>query len=297
MLPRLAGTVLALLVFSSALFAQSSVWKVTRGSSAFYLGGTCHVLRPGDFPLPAEFDVAYAASAKLIFETDISRLQAPEMQEVIASRGMFTDGTTLQKVLTPAAWKAAQAWSAKAGLPIEQVSRMRPWMFTVVMAAIELQKLGISAEGVDMHYFKQASGAGKKTGELESFENHLGFLTQLGAGHESEMIAQSIEEMDETPEKLNGLLAAWKTGDVAKLDELMLRELRAKYPSIFKALLTDRNRAWLPKLEELLKTPEIEFVLVGFGHIPGREGLLAQLRARGCTIEQIKVAATAKRAK
>ena len=180
------STVLGLLFSTVTLSAQSSVWKVTRGTNTLYLGGTCHVLREDDFPLPAEFDVAFAASGKLFFETDISRVQSAEMQEVIATRGMFADGTTLQKVLTPAAWKAAQAWSAKAGLPLEHVSRMRPWLFTVVMTMVELQKLGISAEGVDMHFFKQAPGAGKKVGQLESFENHLDRKsTRLNSSHPS----------------------------------------------------------------------------------------------------------------
>jgi uncharacterized protein YbaP (TraB family) len=287
-------TLLGLLAATPPLVAQSSVWKVTRGANTFYLGGTCHVLRASDFPLPGEFDVAFAASGKLFFETDIARMQSPEMMEVIATRGMFTDGTTLEKVLTPAAWKAAQAWCAKSGLPIEQASRMRPWLFTVMMAMTELQKLGISSQGVDMHYFQKAAGAGKKTGELEPFEQHIRFLTELGAGHESEMIAQSIDEIDDMPEKLGTILSAWKSGDLAKLDSLMLQEMRTKYPSIFKALLVDRNKAWLPKLDEMLKTSEVEFVLVGAGHLAGAEGLVAQLRARGCTLEQIRATPTAK---
>ena len=285
---RRLAPLLGLLAVASPLVAQSSVWKVTRGANTIYLGGTCHVLRPGDFPLPREFDTAFTASGKLFFETDIARLQSEEMMQVIATKGMFTDGNTLEKVLTPAAWKAAQAWCAKSGLPIEQVSRMRPWLFTLTMAMVELQKLGVSSEGVDMHYFQKAAGAGKKTGELEPFERQLRFLTELGAGHESEMIAQSIEEGDEMSEKFSGLLTAWKNGDLAQLDTLMLQEMRKKYPAIFKELIVDRNKAWLPKLDEMLKTPEVEFVLVGAAHLPGAEGLIAQLRARGCTIEQVR---------
>ena len=285
---RRHAPLLGLLAVASPLVAQSSVWKVTRGANTIYLGGTCHVLRPGDFPLPREFDTAFTASGKLFFETDIARLQSEEMMQVIATKGMFTDGNTLEKVLTPAAWKAAQAWCAKSGLPIEQVSRMRPWLFTLTMAMVELQKLGVSSEGVDMHYFQKAAGAGKKTGELEPFERQLRFLTELGAGHESEMIAQSIEEGDEMSEKFSGLLTAWKNGDLAQLDTLMLQEMRKKYPAIFKELIVDRNKAWLPKLDEMLKTPEVEFVLVGAAHLPGAEGLIAQLRARGCTIEQVR---------
>jgi hypothetical protein len=171
---------------------------------------------------------------------------------------------------------------------------MKPWLFTVTIETLEIQKLGASMEGVDLRYHRKAVAAKKKTGELEPFETHLHFLTQLGAGHESEMILNAIEELDELPKMLDGLLGAWKVGNVGKLDELMLREMRAKYPSIYQELIVKRNNAWLPEIEKLLQSPEVEFVLVGVGHMAGKDGLLAKLRAKGCTITQLK-AATAKR--
>ena len=72
------------------------------------------------------------------------------------------------------------------------------------------------------------------------------------------------------------------------IDELLLRDSRRKYPEIHRALLTDRNVAWAPRIEALLATPEIEFVLVGAAHLPGTDGLMALLQARGCTVEQVR---------
>ena len=294
MLPRFLSHLLWMVVGTTSLSAQSSVWKVTRGNSTLYLGGTCHVLRNSDLPLPAEFDQAFAASATVYFETDISRLQSGEMQQIILAEGMFTDGKTLASVLTPAAWKSAQAYCAKSGLPIEQFGAMKPWLFTLMMALLEVQKLGVTAEGVDLRYFKQATAAHKQTGELEPFEQHLAFLTHLGAGHESEMITQSIADLKELPAILNDLLRSWKSGDVAKLDELMLRDMRTKFPAIYQELIVKRNDAWLPKIEALMKTPDVEFVLAGVGHMAGQDGLLTRLRAKGYTVTQIKAAAPKK---
>ncbi len=293
--PLIARLLLAFLCAAAPLVARSSVWKVTRGHSTLFLGGTIHMLRPADFPLPAEFDTAFAASSRLVFETDVARLQSPDMHAAIATHGMFADGTTLDQVLTPTAWKAATAYSAQAGLPLDAMKQMKPWLFTVMMAALELQKLGISNEGVDFHFFQQAADAGKTTGELESFERHIQHLVNLGAGHESEMIIKSIEDLAELPRTLDDLIAAWRAGDTEKIDALMLRDIRKKYPAVFKNLLADRNQAWLPKLEELLTTADVEFVLVGAGHLSGREGLLALLKARGCKLEQIEPAPTPKR--
>lgn len=278
-----------LLVFSAAatLHAQSSVWEVTRGTSKLYLGGTCHVLRESDLPLPAEFEQAYAASTALYFETDVARIQTPEMQQLVLAEGMFNDGKTLSKTLTPAAWKAAKAYTEKMGLPLEVIEVMKPWLFVVTIETLEIQKLGVSTVGVDLRYFRKAEAAKKKTGELEAFETHLKFLTNLGAGHESEMILNAIEELDELPAIINKLLGAWRSGNMAKLDELMLRDMRAKHPVMYHELIVKRNNDWLPKIEELVKSPEVEFVLVGAGHMAGKDGLLEKLRAKGYTVTQI----------
>lgn len=292
---RLLAPLLGLCVATSSLPAQSSVWKATRGSSTFYLGGTCHVLRNQDLPLPAEFDQAFAASSTLYFETDVGRLQSPETQQRVLTEGMFQDGRSLEQVLTPAAWKAARAYGAKAGLPIGQMSMMKPWLLTVMMAVLELQKLGVTMEGVDLRYYKMATEAGKKTGALESYERHLAFLTNMGAGHESEMVTKSIEDLDAMPAMINQLLTAWKTGDLTKIEELMLREMRAKYPAIYQELVVSRNNAWLPEIEALAKTPEVEFILAGAAHMAGKDGLIAKLRAKGFTITQLNAASAVKK--
>lgn len=291
MLPRLC---VGLLFSCGSLAAQSSVWKVTRGDQTLYVGGTCHVLRASDFPLPAEFDTAFDASATVYFETDIARVQSPEMQQVIAAHGMFSDGKSLDQVLTPAAWKKVETYFSALGMPSEQVRMFKPWMIVILVTATELQKIGVSMEGVDMHYFKRAKAEHKKIGELETFEQQVEFLVQLGAGHESELIANTLEELGDLPKQLDEMLAAWKTGDLAAIDTLMIEDVRKRYPAIYQDLFVERNNAWLAKLDALLKSPEVELALVGAGHLPGKDGLLDQLRARGCRVEQLNAPASSR---
>jgi uncharacterized protein YbaP (TraB family) len=246
-------------------------------------------------PLPTEFEQAYEASSALYFETDVARIQTPETQQLVLAEGMFSDGKTLSTTLTPAAWKAAKAYTEKMELPIEVIQVMKPWLFVVTIETLEIQKLGVSTVGVDLRYFRKATAAKKKTGELEPFETHLQFLTNLGAGHESEMILNAIEELDELPVVINKLLGAWRAGNMTKLDDLMLRDMRAKHPVMYEELIVKRNEAWLPKIEELLKSPAVEFVLVGAGHMAGKDGLLEKLRAKGYTVTQLNAPAGKKR--
>lgn len=270
-----------------SLSAQTSVWKVTKGDSTLYLGGTCHVLRPGDLPLPAEFDQAYAAADTVVFETDMARIQSPEMQQIIATRGLFTDGTTLEQALSPECWTALGKYCEQRQLPLERLRPMRPWLLAVMLAAIELQKLGVSQDGVDTIYFKRAKTDAKRIGELESFERQIDYMIGIAGDHPSDLLLNTLADLDQIAQEFPALIAGWRTGDLVTLERIMNRELREKYPDLHRRLLVERNDAWLPVIETMLGTPEVEFVLVGVGHMSGTEGIVARLRARGCRVEQI----------
>ena len=51
--------------------------------------------------------------------------------------------------------------------------------------------------------------------------------------------------------------------------------------------MTDRNRRWLPQLEELLRANDNSLVVVGALHLVGQEGLLDLLRKKGYQIRQL----------
>lgn len=289
----LVSCLLAIGALTGSLSAQTSVWKVTRGDSVLYLGGTCHVLRPGDLPLPPEFDQAYAAAKTVVFETDLARMQSAEMQQVVMQRGMFTDGTTLEQALSPEAWAALKQYCEQQQLPIDQLRPMRPWLLTVMLATIELQKLGVSQQGADAIYFQRAKADGKTIGELESFERQVDYLTGMAGDRPSDLVLNSLTDLDKVAQEFPALLAAWRKGDLASLERLMNRDLREKYPELHRKLLVERNDSWMPVIEKFLATPETELVLAGVGHMSGAEGIVARLRERGCQVEQITATAAA----
>ena len=71
---------IALLQVAPGAWADAPVWRVTDGESTVYLGGTVHLLRPEDYPLPEEFDQAYEGSSEVFFETDISSMNDLSVQ-------------------------------------------------------------------------------------------------------------------------------------------------------------------------------------------------------------------------
>jgi uncharacterized protein YbaP (TraB family) len=74
---------------------------------------------------------------------------------------------------------------------------------------------------------------------------------------------------------------------LAKIEALFIADMK-DYPELYASMLADRNRRWIPQIETLLKTPEVEFVLVGVAHAAGDDGVLKLLEAQGYTVEQVK---------
>lgn len=280
---------LGLLLTSISLSAQTSVWKVTKDRRSVYLGGTCAVLRAGDYPLPKEFDQAFTAAPQIYFETDIYRLLSTEIQQTIASRALKTDGNTLDKILSPQSWRSIQEFCGMAGIPEDNMSKVQAWRCRAMLTSVEMQKQGVLPKTMDAYFFQRTLGTQKIVESLDPIEQHIDYLTKLGAGRESELIDYSLQEISGLSAKHEAVIKAWKEGDLAKIDELLLKNLRQDHPALYREMITQRSTSWLPKIEALFKTSKPKFVLLGVSHLAGPEGILAQLRQRGYTVEQVKV--------
>ena len=284
------GKLLMLLMLGHSLcHAQSSVWRARFGGEVVYLGGTCHMLRASDFPLPAEFESAYAQADSLFFETEMERMKSPEVQGMLLGLGVLVDGSTLKDHLSAETWAAVEAHCAANDLPAEVFMRMKPWMFAVTIAVLEWQKRGAVQDGVDATYHERAMRDGKPSVGLEKIEAHLQFITSIGEGQEDEMVMSTLQDLDSMTDGVGELIAAWRSGDIETLDREMMADMRKDFEAVYETLVVGRNRAWIPQIMAMFKTPETEFVLVGVGHFGGDQGVLALLRAKGVKVERVVV--------
>lgn len=277
----------ALFVSVSSAFAASPVWKVSKGDARFYIGGTVHVLSKSDYPLPAGFDVAYKQAAQLVFETDMQKMAAPETRQLMLQQVVYTDGRNLKQVLKQQTFQELEAFLADKKVAVAGVVGLKPGMLAVTLTMLELQRLGMGEAGVDSFYQARALNDHKRLGQLEAVEEQIGFLASLGEGYENELIGYTLRDIKGLPRIMPLIKAAWRQGDLQKLEELALVPLKQEFPPIYQTLIVKRNKAWLPRIEAMLKNADVEFVLVGALHLVGEDGLLAQLAARGYQIQKL----------
>jgi len=279
------GVILNLIV-NFSVSADTSLWKVQLHTSVTYLGGTCHVLREADYPLPEEFAKAYEDSDIIVFETEIGELNSLGTQEMIIRKGIYNDGLSLDKVLSHKTYDTLRRYCESLGIQVSSLNKLKPSLVVLTLLGLELQKMGVDQTGVDSYFYHKATMEGKKVEGLESVKEQIEFVLSMGRGNEDDFIEHSIKDLKKTKQIINELIAAWKQGDEDKLYEVFVAQMKKDYPDLYETLLAGRNREWLPEIERYIQTPQKEFILVGAGHLVGEDGIIEHLRRRGYRINK-----------
>ena len=278
---------LVLLQIAPGVWAEAAVWRATDGESTVYLGGTVHLLRPEDYPLPEEFDQAYEGSSELFFETDISSMNNLSVQAQMLQKLSYSDGRTLKDVLDTETYAALETHTDGLGMPLMMLEQLKPGMIVSTLQVLEFQRMGFTPQGVDAFFNTQALTDGKSVGALETLDEQISFLAEMGKGNESEFIMMSLEELDNTANLMGEMIDAWRAGDSEVLRTLFVDDMLERAPAVYDFLLRKRNLRWIPQIEAMFDDPEIEFVLVGAAHLVGADSIVELLRARGYVVSKL----------
>ena len=157
------------------------------------------------------------------------------------------------------------------------------------LAAVQaLYQMELAGEGVDMYFLKQALADDKPLLFLETVEQQLSMLLNISANNEDAFVQQNLQQLSELESELTKIIAAWRSGDTDTMAALAMAFTDTPEGKLFyEALLVQRNKNWLPQLEQMLATPEVELVLVGALHLAGEANVLQLLREQGYSITQL----------
>ena len=277
-----------LLIFPSVGFSETSLWQVSKNGNKLFLGGTIHLLKKEDYPLPVEFGAAFKKSDKLVFETDIEKIQTPEFGKKMAQMFTFPPGKSLKEALNKKTFEKLEKHLADRNIPIDSFLHFKPSMVVLILTMIELKKMGMVDIGVDQYFHNKAKEMGKATGYFETVDEQLAFLLTMGDGNENEMIINTINDMSKMEVMMAVIKSAWLNGDENKLAAVTLTEMMRDYPDLYQTLLVKRNNNWMPHIEQMMTDKKVEMILVGALHLVGKDGLLQQLRSKGYTVKKFK---------
>lgn len=265
--------------------ADSSLWRVSNGINEVLVGGTIHVLKESDKPLPAIFEEAFALAPILITEISYDDLQNTAANASVPIR---TDGRTLSNTLTPSTYRLLSAHLQSIGGSIRVLEIVEPAWLAQLLINTEISRVGYSS-GVDLHFLELAQTLGKTNAGLETADFQIGALSDASVGlTDDEVILQALSDINrgDLGSLLDELVRAWREGDIDFINREVIDPVKANNMKGYDILFTDRNAAWVPQIEAFLTTPEVELVLVGVGHLVGSDSVLKMLQDLGYSVSR-----------
>jgi uncharacterized protein YbaP (TraB family) len=140
--------------------------------------------------------------------------------------------------------------------------------------------------GVDGKIEAKFKMRGIKPNGLETAEEQIKVFAGMGEDEQLSYLRETMKEYRNASTELDTMVTAWASGDVETLENVFVSEAKAEGGTFYDALLTNRNRNWTAKIEEMLAGKGVIFIAVGAGHLVGEDSVLAMLAAKGIKSER-----------
>jgi uncharacterized protein len=287
---RHALACVALLLCSAGVYAADQqhhmLWSLAGKTNKVYLLGSMHLLKESE-QLPAAIDSAYADAEALVMELDMDDLDPAQMQQAALELALQPEGRTLQQQLGPQTYQQFTAKTQALGIEPAMLDRFQPWFAAITLVQLQLMKMGFDPEaGVERRLTRRAAGDSKKIAGLETAREQLEILARLPDKQQREFLLYSVDDAERMVSEVDDLLSAWRSGDAAAMAKL-LQEGFDEYPDLYRPLTVERNRKWLPQIEQLLDDREDYLVVVGALHLVGRDSVIDLLERKGHKVKQL----------
>jgi uncharacterized protein YbaP (TraB family) len=246
-----------------------------------FLGGSVHALERRDYPLPAAYTRAFDASTQLTFEYDPKDKDAAGKGFLKAGR--YSKGDSLKNHVDPRTYDYVRRFFALLNIPEKKFKTFRPWFIELMLEAPPTENYEL---GVESFLTKRAQAASKQISGLESLDDAIEVFSGMSDQESEAVLLLFFVNFARQGRGGMNMVSAWRRGDAEAL-AVYLREVYKDVPDYRARLVDARNRKWIPKLEGYLRSGRTYFVVTGAGHMGGPNGVLALLRARGCSIEQL----------
>lgn len=266
--------------------AKGLLFEVKSNKHTLYLFGSIHLAKANFYPLSLQVEQAYAQANIVAVEADVTNVEANKNAMPLMT---YARPDKLQDHLTPATWQSLQTISGPA---TEQFQGFKPAVVAMHLSMAVFTQQGYDpAYGVDLHFIHRAKADKKKLVELESVAFQASMMAALTDEEGDALLKQSLEALNsgEALRDTESMIAFWKTGDAEGLAKL-LNEVANKIAAtnkLMKLLLDDRNVAMTEKIKRLLVDGDKAFVVVGAGHLTGKNSIVDILRKQGVQVRQL----------
>jgi len=270
---------------SLTAFAQeenSLLWKISGNGleQPSYLYGTIHLMCPQDIMITEAMQAAIGASEQMVMELDMDE---PGIMQSMMAASMMEDGKTIKDLLSDEDYQMLEKFMMDSiGAPLQAMGTMKPMLLSTVAM---LPVLKCQPGSYEMSLVGVAKEKDMQVYGLETVADQIAIFDAIPLEEQSEYLIESIRDYAETTEETRNMINYYQQQNVSGLYQ-MIHESMAEMEGGEDALLTDRNRKWIPEMEAMAGTKPT-FFAVGAGHLAGPAGVITLLKKAGYQVEAV----------
>ena len=278
-------TIISTLASTAEPEEHSFLWRASSGDRSVYLLGSVHFMKQDAYPLNPAIERVFDSAGVVVFETDIDRLGTAAVSMLAA--GTLEGDTTLVDVVSTELYDDVSQRLETLGMDIGGFKKMKPWMVALSLTSFELMRADyLGSEGIDAYFSSRAKADDKPQHALESIDYQISLFAEMSEEESVDFLGYTLTELDMMIPLVDEIVAAWKIGDSARIEELLVDGFEG-HEALYDRLVTERNLRWLPLIEELFRDDIDAMVVVGSLHLVGEQGLIELLKGKGYEIEQL----------
>jgi len=273
--------IFGLFIFASVLQAEL-FYVISYKDSHIFLVGSIHAGKASFYPLADSIENAYKQSDYIVVEVDLNDPSVLMKAQLLFSNALYPKGETLVTQLNSQTYEKWVQYASKNHISLKMYERFRPWAIVMQLSEWEIKKSGYSEQwGIDRYFLNKASRDGKKIVSLESIEEQFGLLSD--PKFEEQLLAYSIDEVNNEQFSLDEMFKSWDTGDENRFTTILEEQSKTDpdYVQIVDRIIVQRNIKMAQKIEKLLIQGSKAMVIIGSAHLVGEKGVVNLLRKKG----------------
>lgn len=258
---------------------------------ASYLFGTHH-LAPTSVVEKFGAKAPFESCAQVVGEIDAT--QDPNAMALVMQPHMIAPrDSTLSKVIAKDDFAVIseefKKWAPAPGFELPMLDALKP-MAVNTMVAVAISREAMPdydpSDQLDSWFETEGVKRGMKLIPLETVDEQATVLfDRMPVSYQAEALVEMLKNPEKTIKASRQLTAAYMAKDLNKM--LQLSEDGDEHPDFMRALLDERNAAWLAKLPGIMSDGPT-FVAVGALHLAGENGLVEGLRRAGYTVTAVE---------
>jgi uncharacterized protein len=283
-----------LLLLSPVLFGQSQdkalLWKVSGNglTEPSYIFGTYHLLGEKFLAAVPEADAPFKNAKGIVVETviDSSKLLSISMMAIMRDN-------KISNLLSPEDFKLVEGELYKlSGLNLKSLDMFKPAQINAMLVLFQSQKLNektlaqYSGLPLDIYFASTAKKLGKPVTQLETLEAQMKMLLDhFPVEEQARQLVEYVKQNDMISKAHVEMLQLYMKRDLPGLLKMM-ESIPEELSGNSDYLLKDRNVNWVKTLPTVMKAGS-QFIAVGAGHLPGKDGLLELLKQAGYRVDPV----------